>query len=54
MSRDLEDLRTLATVLRVQNQDDAERIISAFYPLERIPQRFWYALDDILGKEDSE
>ena len=54
MSRDLEDLRTLAKELGVQNQEDAERIISTFYPLERIPQRFWYALDDILGKEDSE
>lgn len=50
LSRDMEDLRRLAKELGVQNQEDAERVINAFYPPERIPLRFWYALDEILEK----
>lgn len=54
MSRDLKDLRSLAKELGVKNQDDAERIIRAFYPPERIPQRFWYALEEILEEGGAE
>ena len=53
-SRDLEDLKTLAQFLGVHDSEDAGRIISAFYPLSRIPARFWYVLDEILGKEDTD
>ena len=53
-SRDLEDLKTLAQFLGVKDTEDARRIISAFYPLNRIPARFWYVLDEILGKEDAD
>jgi hypothetical protein len=51
-SRDLEDLTTLAKVLGIRGREDAERVVSAFYPMDRIPLRFWYALDEILGEED--
>ena len=52
--RDLKDLKTLAQFLGVHDSEDASRIISAFYPLNRIPARFWYVLDEILGKEDAD
>jgi hypothetical protein len=45
------DLRTLVSVLEIKNQEDAEIAIKQYIPPEKIPLRFWYALDDILGKE---
>jgi len=50
-SRDMTDLRTLVSVLEIKNQEDAEIAIKQYIPPEKIPLRFWYALDDILGKE---
>ena len=53
-SRDMIDLRTLVKVLGIQGQDDAEVAIQKYLPPEKIPLRFWYALDEILGREATE
>ncbi len=47
---DEEDVRFLLRLLDVPSREDALRIITKYYPLERFPQRTLSALDDLLPK----
>ncbi len=46
--RDEEDVRFLLRLLDVRSYEHALRIITKYYPLERLPQKTLYALEDLL------
>ncbi len=43
------DIRYLLRYLNIESYEDALSTISKYYPLERIPQKTLYALEEILG-----
>lgn len=47
---DEDDIRYLLRHLNVESYDEALRIITRFYPLERFPQKTLYALEELLPK----
>lgn len=49
--RDINDLRVLAKAIGIRGREDAARVIEPYYPMARVPMRFWYALDELLGEE---
>jgi hypothetical protein len=49
-SHDEEDVRFLLRLLDIRSYDQAIRLISRYYPLERFPQKTLYALEELLPK----
>ena len=52
--RDEDDVRFLLRYLNLTEPDAALDIISRYYPVERIPQKTIYALEDIFAMDTSE
>lgn len=46
---DEDDVRYLLRYLNIRRYDAALEIVARYYPLERIPQKTLYALEEILG-----
>jgi len=47
---DEEDVRFLLRLLDLRSYDQALEIVTRYYPLERIPQKTLYALEELLPK----
>ena len=47
---DEEDVRFLLRMLDVRSYEQALEIITRYYPLERIPRKTLYALEELLPK----
>lgn len=50
---DEDDIRFLLRYLNVHRYDTALEIVGRYYPMDRIPQKSLYALEEILGAERS-
>ena len=48
---DEDDVRYLLRLLDVRSKEQAFSIIGRYYPLERIPQKTFYALEELLPKQ---
>ncbi len=46
---DLDDIRYLLRNLNISNLDKAREIIGQYYPIERFPQKTFYALEELLS-----
>jgi hypothetical protein len=49
---DEDDVRYLLRHLDIASYEQAVAVITRFYPLERFPQKTWYALEELLPKRD--
>jgi len=47
---DIDDIRYLLKNLGIETTEQATKIISAYYPLERLPQKSFYLLDELLKR----
>jgi hypothetical protein len=50
-SRDQEDVRFLLRLLNVRSYDEIVGMVARYFPVERIPQKTLYALEDLLPKD---
>ena len=48
---DEDDIRYLLRHLNIDSYDEAMRIVTRFYPLERFPQKTLYALNELLPRQ---
>jgi len=46
------DVRYLLRYLNIERYEDAVDVVCSFYPLQRFPQKTFYALREILGSDD--
>ncbi|MGA1823908.1 MAG: DUF6036 family nucleotidyltransferase [bacterium] len=49
-STDIDDIKFLITHLKLKNADNIFKIIEKYYPHNRIPQKTYYAINEILQK----
>lgn len=48
---DLEDIRYLLRYCNIDSYDKAKETITKYYPLEKFPQKTFYALEEIFEKK---
>ncbi len=46
---DEEDIRFLLRYLNIRSYDEAMGVVTKYYPIERLPQKTLYALEELLG-----
>ena len=49
-SSDLDDIKTLLTSLNIKRAKDVFDLIEKYYPSNKIPQKTYYAIDELLQK----
>lgn len=49
-SSDIDDIKTLLEHLKIKKAEDVFKLIEKYYPQNKIPQKTFYAIDDILKK----
>ena len=47
-SSDIDDIKTLLKYLKIKKAEDAFRLIEKYYPQNKIPQKTFYVMDEIL------
>lgn len=49
-SSDIDDIKTLLKYLKIKKAEDVFQLIEKYYPQNKIPQKTFYAIDEILKK----
>jgi hypothetical protein len=52
--QDLDDIRYLLRHIGLREYEDALEVITKYYPLERIPQKTLYALEELLENDSNQ